>query len=77
MITRQSLLDRKTELEQGISTLQALLTRAKQEITQAEANLFAHQGAIQQLDLLLAKLPEETKSNVVPMPEAPLQGAQG
>ena len=69
MITRQQLLDRKAELQQGVTGLQALLTRAKQEITQAEANLFANQGAIQQLDLLLAQLPEE--SNVVSMPELP------
>ena len=67
MITRQSLLDRKSELEQGIVALQALITRAKQETGQAEANLFANQGAIQQLNLLLAQLPEE--SNVVLMPE--------
>lgn len=64
---KDKLTAKRKDLEDGIAGLQAVITKANGAIQQAQANIFANQGAIQLIDQLLAEPPVQAADNVVPM----------
>lgn len=52
---REKLTAKRKDLEDGIKGLQDAITRGNAVIQQAQANIFANQGAIQLIDSFLAE----------------------
>ena len=61
MITVDKLNERKETIQKDIETVEEALKQLEAQRVQIQANLFALQGALQQVDFFLDGVPEEIK----------------
>ena len=61
MITLEKLKERKTTIEADIKKVEETLTQLESQRSSLQANLFALQGANQQVDFFITDCDEETK----------------
>ena len=60
MITLEKLKERKTTIESDIKKVEETLTQLESQRASLQANLFALQGANQQIDFFITECDEET-----------------
>ena len=63
MITLEKLKERKTTIESDIKKVEETLTQLESQRNSMQANLFALQGANQQIDFFITECDEETKED--------------
>ncbi len=63
MITLEKLKERKTTIESDIKKVEETLTQLESQRYSMQANLFALQGANQQIDFFITECDEETKED--------------
>ena len=63
MITLEKLKERKTTIESDIKKVEETLTQLESQRNSMPANLFALQGANQQIDFFITECDEETKED--------------
>jgi len=63
MITLEKLKERKTTIGEDIKKVEEALTQLESQRSSLQANLFALQGADQQIDFFIAESEEETKED--------------
>ena len=63
MITTEKLKERKTTIEADIKKVEETLTQLESQRASLQANLFALQGANQQIDFFITECVEETNED--------------
>ena len=63
MITLEKLKERKTTIESDIKKVEETLTQLESQRSSLQANLFALQGADQQIDFFITECEEETNED--------------